>query len=109
MPGCMKPYMKNLKNLVAMLRFLLSEPKRSIIRILSENVKGTSEIHQALQKKGFNIPRSTLYYYLSTLAEAGIIEMVGYREEGGGAPEKLWRLKVSKVGINLISGEIFKE
>jgi len=39
----------------------------------------------------------------------GIIEMAGYREEGGGAPEKLWRLKTRKVGINLVTGEIFKE
>jgi hypothetical protein len=43
------------------------------------------------------------------LEDAGIIEMAGYREEGGGAPEKLWRLKVRRIGIDLVTGEIFRE
>jgi DNA-binding transcriptional ArsR family regulator len=55
------------------------------------------------------MPRSTLYYHLSALEDAGIIEMAGYREEGGGAPEKLWKLKVRRVGIDLVTGGIVKE
>ena len=109
LPKWMMANMGNLKTLMMTLKILMSEPKRSIIRILSEGVKGTNDIYQSLKLEGFNIPRSTLYYNLSTLADMGIIEMAGYREEGGGAPEKLWRLRVRKVGLDLITGEIFKE
>jgi len=109
LPKWMMANMGNLKALMMMLKIVMSEPKRSIIRILSEGVKGTNDIYQSLKNEGFNIPRSTLYYNLSTLADMGIIEMAGYREEGGGAPEKLWKLRVRKVGLDLITGEIFKE
>jgi len=101
--------MANLKSLMMMLKPLMAEPRRSIIKILGEGVKGTNEIYQALWERGLNMPRSTLYYHLSALEDMGIIEMAGYHEEGGGAPEKLWRLKVRKVGIDLVTGEIFKE
>jgi len=109
MPKWMMGDMRNLKSLMMMLKPLMAEPRRSIIKILGEGVKGTNEIYQALQERGLNMPRSTLYYHLSALEDMRIIEMAGYREEGGGAPEKLWRLKVRKVGIDLVTGEIFKE
>ncbi|ASJ02354.1 DNA-binding protein [Thermococcus profundus] len=109
MPRWMMAEMGNLKTLMMLLKPLLAEPRRSIITILSEGVKGTNEIYQALQARGLNMPRSTLYYHLSALEDAGIIEMAGYREEGGGAPEKLWKLKVRRIGIDLVTGEIFKE
>ena len=99
----------NLKALMMALKPLLAEPKRSIIKILSEGVKGTNEIYEALRERGLEMPRSTLYYHLSALEDAGIIEMAGYREEGGGAPEKLWKLKVRRIGIDLVTGETFKE
>ncbi len=109
MPKWMMGEMRNLKSMMMLLKPLLAEPRRSIIKILSEGVKGTNEIYQALQERGLNMPRSTLYYHLSALEDAGIIEMAGYREEGGGAPEKLWKLKVRKIGIDLVTGEVFKE
>lgn len=90
-------------------KFALSEPRRSIINILGDNVKSTNEIYEELRKKGLSISRSVLYYHLSSLRELGIIEMTGYREGNGGAPEKLWRLKVKRIGINLITGEVFIE
>ena len=48
---------------------------------------------------------SGLYYHLSELKNAGIIEVVEYREKGGGAPEKIWRLKKKKITIDLLSKE----
>lgn len=48
---------------------------------------------------------SGLYYHLSELKNAGMIEVVEYREEGGGAPEKIWRLKKKKITIDLLSKE----
>ncbi|WP_175059836.1 helix-turn-helix domain-containing protein [Thermococcus sp. 2319x1] len=109
MPRWMMGEMGNLRALMMILKPLMAEPRRSIIKILSDGVKGTNEIYGALQEKGLNMPRSTLYYHLSALEDAGIIEMAGYREEGGGAPEKLWKLKVRKIGIELVTGEVFKE
>ncbi|WP_232461020.1 helix-turn-helix domain-containing protein [Thermococcus radiotolerans] len=108
-PKWMMGDMASLKNLMMTLKPLMVEPRRSIIKILSGGVKGTNEIYKALQERGLNMPRSTLYYHLSALEDMGIIEMAGYREVGGGAPEKLWKLKVRRIGIDLVTGEIFKE
>ena len=74
----------------------------SIIRIIGEGEKGTGEILEGLRLTGETLARSSLYYHLSELEEAGIIEMAGYREEGGGAPEKTWRLKTKEIRINLL-------
>ncbi|KUH34559.1 DNA-binding protein [Thermococcus celericrescens] len=99
----------NMRAFTAMLKSLISEPRRSIIRVLADGVKGTNEIYIELQRSGFHMPRSTLYYHLSALQKAGIIEMVGYREQGGGAPEKLWKLKVRRIGVDLVTGDVFRE
>jgi DNA-binding transcriptional ArsR family regulator len=48
--------------------------------------------------------RPNLYYHLSELQDAGIIEVAGYREEGGGAPEKVWKLALDKIIIHLKKG-----
>lgn len=73
-----------------------------IIAIIGHGSKGTNEIYDELIKRGENLARSSLYYHLSELRNGGIIEVSGYREEGGGAPEKLWRLKTTKIEIDLI-------
>lgn len=74
----------------------------SIIRILGDDEKGSGEILEGLKEAGEGLARSSLYYHLSELDEAGIIELAGYREAGGGAPEKIWRLKVKEIKINLL-------
>ncbi|WP_258084207.1 helix-turn-helix domain-containing protein [Thermococcus thermotolerans] len=106
---CMGRDPENLMTFVMSLRPLLTEPKKSIIRSLAEGEKGTNEIHSELRARGLNMPRSTLYYHLSSLQDAGIIEMAGYREKGGGAPEKVWRLKVRKICIDIVTGEVSRE
>jgi DNA-binding transcriptional ArsR family regulator len=73
-----------------------------IIGILDHETKGTNEIYDELIKRGENLARSSLYYHLGELRKGGIIEVSGYREEGGGAPEKLWKLKIHEIKINLI-------
>ena len=72
-----------------------------IIRLLGERELSTGEIFTSLMKVGENISKSGLYYHLSELEEAGIIELAKYREVGGGAPEKVWRLKVREIKIDL--------
>ncbi len=75
----------------------------NIIRIIGEGEKGTGEILVELGKMGEKIARSSIYYHLSELEETGIIEQSGYREEGGGAPEKMWRIKTREIKIDLLN------
>ena len=78
-------------------------PRRwDIIRVIGEEEKGSGEILEGLKKAGENLARSSLYYHLSELEEAGIIEMARYREVGGGAPEKVWKLKTREIKIDLL-------
>ena len=73
-----------------------------IIRIIGEKEKGSGEIFEGLRKEGEGLARSSLYYHLSELEKAGIIEMARYREVGGGAPEKVWKLKTREIKIDLL-------
>ena len=78
-------------------------PKRwEIIRIIGKGEKGSGEVLEGLYGAGESLARSSLYYHLSELEEAGIIEMARYREVGGGAPEKVWRLKTREIKIDLL-------
>jgi len=74
-----------------------------IIRLIGEGTKGTNEIFEGLEKAREGLSRSGLYYHLSELEEAGIVELAEYREIGGGAPEKVWRLKTKEIRFNLLS------
>jgi len=110
MPRKMMPKrMGVLKRLMVQVKFVLTEPRWTIVKIIGKEEKSTNEIYKELKSRGFEIPRSTLYYYLSSLQDVGIIELARYKEEGGGAPEKVWRLKVTRIGIDLLSGEIVVE
>lgn len=73
-----------------------------IIRIIGKEEKSSGEILKELKESGEELARSSLYYHLSKLEEAGIIELAEYREVGGGAPEKVWRLKTKEININLL-------
>ena len=77
----------------------------NIIKIIGEGEKGTGEILDELGKMGETLARSSIYYHLSELEKPGIIEQTGYREEGGGAPEKLWRVKTKEIKINLLDSD----
>lgn len=74
-----------------------------VIRLIGDGAKSTNEIFEGLKDVGESLSRSGLYYHLSELEEAGIIELAEYREVGGGAPEKVWRLKTKEIRINLLT------
>jgi DNA-binding transcriptional ArsR family regulator len=74
-----------------------------IIRLIGNGTKSTNEIFEGLEKAGEGLSRSGLYYHLSELEEASIIELAEYREVGGGAPEKVWRLKTREIKIDLLT------
>ena len=73
-----------------------------IIGLIKDKHVSTQEIYEGLKREGENLSKSGLYYHLSELEKGGIIEMVEYREIGGGAPEKVWKLKTKEIRINLI-------
>jgi DNA-binding transcriptional ArsR family regulator len=73
-----------------------------IIAIIGHESKGTNEIYDGLINRGETLAKSSLYYHLSELRSGGIIEVSGYREEGGGAPEKMWCLKTTQINIDLL-------
>ncbi|MGD2249617.1 MAG: winged helix-turn-helix domain-containing protein [Candidatus Methanofastidiosia archaeon] len=72
-----------------------------IIKLIGKNALSTNQIFEGLSEKGESLSRSGLYYHLSELENAGIIELAEYRETGGGAPEKVWKLKTKKIEIDL--------
>ncbi len=77
----------------------------TIIRFIGNGKKSTKEIYDFLLRNNERITSSGLYYHLSELKKAEIIEVSEYREEGGGAPEKIWKLKTKKIVINLLDKE----
>jgi len=73
-----------------------------IIRFIGKGKKSTKEIHGFLSGGKEGVTQSGVYYHLSELKAAGIIEVAEYKEEGGGAPEKVWKLRTSKIEIDLL-------
>lgn len=77
----------------------------AIIDIIGEGEKRTDEIMDDLRKREYDLTRPGLYYHLTELKEAGIIEVADYVEEGRGAPIKSWRLAMRKIEIDLVPEE----
>jgi len=71
-------------------------------RLHRDGSRSTKEIYGFLAERGVGLTPSGLYYHLSELNRAGIIEVSEYREKGGGAPEKVWKLKTRKIVIDLL-------
>lgn len=76
-----------------------------IIAIIGHDSARTSAIREALLEQGYDLSPSGVYYHLRELKEAGLIEVAEYVEEGGGAPEKAWKLTREKIEIPLIPKE----
>ena len=85
------------------IRALHCPTRWAIIRFIGEGKKGTKEIYDYLVENGEKLTSSGLYYHLSELKNAGIIEIAEYKEKGGGAPEKIWKLKKKSIVIDLLS------
>ena len=90
-----------LRDVAKYIRALHCPTRWRIIELLGRGPASTSEIAESLQREGTVRGRPILYYHLSELQNVGIIEVAEYREEGGGAPEKVWRLAIDKLVINL--------
>jgi DNA-binding transcriptional ArsR family regulator len=73
-----------------------------IIDAIGFGEKSTKEIYEDLQLGEAGMTFAGLYYHLSALKRAEIIELASYREVKGGTPEKVWKLKTTKIVINLL-------
>ncbi|MEM2989789.1 MAG: winged helix-turn-helix domain-containing protein [Halobacteria archaeon] len=84
------------------IRALHCPTRWTIIDYLGEGSKSTKEIYEYLAERGEKLTPSGLYYHLSELNRAGIIGVAEYREAGGGAPEKVWKLKKKRIVVELL-------
>jgi len=85
-------------------------PKSSddIFTILTEKKEVNAENNnkqcegQCFRGRGKDIQKPTLYYHLRELESAGIVEVAKLKpSEHGRAPEKVWKLNIEKLIINL--------
>ena len=101
-PDDMHPKLLKFRQIALALRF----PTRwHIIEFIGEGTRSTGDIYDHLLKNGEEMSKSGLYYHLSALKKASIIEVATYLEEGGGASEKVWRLRSGKIVFDLLKGE----
>ncbi len=92
---------KNFENFRRVVRALHCPTRWLIIDCIKDGAKSTKEIFECLLKKDESITSSGLYYHLSELKNAGIVEVAGYIEQKG-APQKVWKLKAKKIVIPLV-------
>ncbi len=93
---------KRFEKLKGLAKALHGPPRWDIIEIIGAGELKTGEIREEMEERGYELTQAGLYYHLSELKDAGIIEVSGYFEEGMGAPEKKWTLKRRKIEIDLL-------
>ena len=105
-----------MQELVRYIKALHCPTRWTIIDFIGDGSKSTKEIYEYLIGYGEKLTFSGLYYHLSELNHADIIEVSEYRESGRGAPEKVWKLKTKRIVIELLdkqenppSGRIYLE
>jgi DNA-binding transcriptional ArsR family regulator len=74
----------------------------AIIDCIGTGEKSSKEIYEELKLGEAGMTLAGLYYHLSALKDAGIIELASYREVKGGTPEKVWKLKTRRIVIDLL-------
>ena len=94
-----------IQRLISIARALHCPTRWQIIDIIGTKEKRTEEILEALWKRGHRLTRPGLYYHLSELKEAGIIEVAEFIEEGRGAPRKTWKIVMNRIEIDLLPRE----
>ncbi|HDS45975.1 MAG TPA: ArsR family transcriptional regulator [Methanomicrobia archaeon] len=92
------------ERLRTLLRALHCSTRWVIIECIGDGAKSTKEIQECLREHEEDMTAPCLYYHLAELKKAGILAVSGYKEEGGGAPEKVWSLKSRRIVIDLLEG-----
>lgn len=93
---------ERLKNIGKYIQALHCPTRWQIIDAIGSGEKSTKEIYEDLKLGEAGMTFAGLYYHLSALKQAGIIELASYREVKGGTPEKVWKLKTTKIVIDLL-------
>ncbi|MFP3952442.1 MAG: helix-turn-helix domain-containing protein [Candidatus Bathyarchaeia archaeon] len=96
---------KHIQKLQGLAKALHCPTRWDIIDLLGTRTAKTKEIRKGLEERGYDLTPSGLYYHLSELRDAGVIEVADYVEEGRGAPEKVWKLTKEKIEIDLVGHE----
>ncbi|MFQ3295297.1 MAG: DNA-binding transcriptional ArsR family regulator [Halobacteriales archaeon] len=94
--------MRQLQQLEGYAKALHCPTRWDIVDVIGEGTVTTDQIRSELEAMGYEFSRSGLYYHLSELRDAGIIEVAGYLEEGRGAPTKEWALRTKRIEIDLV-------
>lgn len=94
--------MNELQRLKGFAKALHGPARWDIIDIIGAGTATTDSIHEAMAERGYDFGRSGLYYHLSELSDAGLIEVAGYVEDGRGAPTKEWTLRKTTIEIDLL-------
>lgn len=94
---------KRIQKLQGLSKALHCPTRWEIIDIIGKGTAMTGEIRESLEDRGYDLAQSGLYYHLSELRDAGLIEVAEYVEEGKGAPEKSWKLTREKIEIDLVN------
>ncbi|MFX1566837.1 MAG: hypothetical protein ACFFCV_00560 [Promethearchaeota archaeon] len=72
------------------------------LKSVSENNNGNNQCHGMCGKGDFkDLKKPSLYYHLRELESVGIIESDYRPSESKRAPEKVWKLNMEKLTINL--------
>ncbi|OPY52630.1 MAG: hypothetical protein A4E48_01036 [Methanosaeta sp. PtaU1.Bin060] len=90
------------------IRALHCPTRWKIIDCIGTGQKSSKEIFEELGLGEAGMTIAGLYYHLSALKGAGIIEVASFRETKGAIPEKVWRLKTTKIVIDLLKEEEVK-
>jgi DNA-binding PadR family transcriptional regulator len=72
------------------------------LKSVSKDINGDTECHGMCGKGDFkNLKMPSLYYHLRELENVGIIKSDYKPSESKRAPEKVWKLNIEKLTINL--------
>lgn len=93
---------ERLKPIQGYIQALHCPTRWEIIDAIGSGEKSTKEIYEELRLGEAGMTFAGLYYHISALKRAGIIELASYREVKGGTPEKVWKLKITKIIIDLL-------
>lgn len=93
---------KRMQELQGLAKALCCPTRWALIEMIGEEGARTRELREGLRDGGYSISKSGLYYHLSELRDAGLVEVKEYVEEGRGAPEKVWKLTRKKIEIDLL-------
>jgi len=93
---------ERLKSIQKYIHALHCPTRWEIIDVIGSGEKSTKEIYDDLRLGEAGMTFAGLYYHLSALKRAEIIELASYREVKGGTPEKVWKLKTTRIVIDLL-------